>query len=980
MASSRRKYRGASLLVFTLLLLCFVSHFPSHAPCGFVRAEDDDVEDYESSNDAADLEVEAQGGEENFDQDLKDAIESQEFREDVDKKVHSHIVDAAPEIELTNGDGDVSTTHNCSVDIDVFCTDVAPGEGRIAKCLSEQISEEKLGNSEGRSVSESCKYELKTYLYLRATNINLHVPYAKACKVDIDKHCEDITEDDGEDATILIQNCLRRKKYQISTGCRKQLTSVLLEQAKDYKMNMELFYSCNDDAERHCKGVTGDGAVQDCLLRKRRKLEWECEEALLKNIADNADDLRLLSYKIYKTCLPDKKKFCKEIELGNARTQACLESKIYEPGFSLSCRKELLFLQEQRTMQWQWDEELKSGCKQEIPELCGYSDDEFGDFGGDGDEDDSISLDDSTVLNCLVDYREEITSSSCKAQVDKKIVSGSKNIRLNRRAFEACFEDQDKFCRKIQPGEGEVYQCLRKHAKDVSDACKRELFEEAKLESENVDRNPQIMKKCKSLIKAKCKDVVKGEGRVLDCLTKPGVMNAPESRQPCRQVLHDYLVTHMKDYRLDYGLNHACKTEVGKFCGPDDVSCEADSEEACQGEVYNCLIGNVTRLGVACKTQVKEAISLHALNVRYDPQLFNDCRDDITSLCLVEFGRNEPYGVHDCLFRQVDKLSKRCKRQEFKLEAVKVRDVTLMPHIQKDCPSELVSYCKDVPHGNGQKWSCLSHYAMVKPYSPDCLRSMYLHTKRIAQSKGLEPDVLSGCKHEVKACKRAGFGGGGEKSMLKCLSTGATKGEIGGGSDAKGAKGAKVTKVSALCQKAVAKYTRQAFYFYFGKDELLATCDADVGKLCGSYAATEVDEGFEYTPGSILRCLAESGSDLAEQCAEVVQLGLKGDTVNDKAAAPIIMDREGNSGGSSGSSGGAGAGTTKQSSQQQRGGGGPSVQQSGIVISGGLAVLCIGSFVLVILGVAFFIYRQYYQPAGLRNRNPYTLVTKSGDV
>ena len=52
-------------------------------------------------------------------------------------------------------------------------------------------------------------------------------------------------------------------------------------------------------------------------------------------------------------------------------------------------------------------------------------------------------------------------------------------------------------------------------------------------------------------------------------------------------------------------------------------------------------------------------------------------------------------------------------------------------------------------------------------------------------------------------------------------------------------------------------------------------------------------------------------------------------------------------------------------------------EQSGIVISGTLAVACIGSLVLVILGVAFFVYRQYYKPS---NRNPYTLVMKQGDV
>ncbi|UPQ97486.1 putative Golgi apparatus protein [Chloropicon primus] len=956
----------SSFLVGVLLL--------STTVVGLARAEGDSVATTTSSDS-------------DFKEDLADAIEQQEFREDVDKEVISHIVDVAPEVELTNGDGDVSTTQNCTVDIDVFCSDVTPGKGRLAKCLQEQVNEEKMGNAEGRSVSQSCKFELKTFQYLRATNINLNVPYAEACKDDVEEHCEDITEDDGEDATILIQNCLRKKKYQISQKCRTELTTVLLGQAKDFKMNVELFYSCNDDVERHCKDASGDGGVQDCLMKKRRKLEWECEEALLRNIEDNSDDLRLLSYKIYKTCLPDKKKFCKEIELGNARTQACLESQMNEPGFSQACRKELLYLQEQRTTQWQWDTQLKNGCKKEIPELCGYSDDEM--FYGDEDNDvneDEISLDDSTVVNCLVDYRDEITNEECKAQVEKKIVGGSKNIRLNRRAFEACFDDQNKYCRDVKPGEGLVYECLRKSGGNLAEECKKELFEEAKLESENVDRNPQIMKKCKRLMKSKCKDVSQGEGRVLDCLTKN--MNAPQNTQACKQELHNYLVLHMKDYRLDYGLSHACKGDVAKFCEGDNIQCQADSELACQGEVYNCLIGNLTSLTNQCKAQVKEAVATHALNVRYDPQLLDDCRDDITNFCLLEFGSsaNEQYAVHDCLFQNIGQLSKRCKRQEYKLESAKLRDVELMPHIMKDCPTELASYCRDVPHGSGQKWSCLSHYAMSKPYSPDCLKSMYLHTKRISQSKGIEPEVAAGCKHELKDCrKHVGGDRDGYFTPMKCL--------VFGSSDDPSVKN--FTKTGALCQKQVAKYTRQGFYFFFGGSKLLEVCDADVATHCGEYKESpEMDDGgedlagedasssFEYAPGSVLSCLAKAGADnLSDDCRQLVRVGLLGDTLNKDPTAPIKM-KEG--GGKNEAGRDEGESRRDEDRGQATRSGGETAPAGGIVIRGGLAVISIGCFVLVILGVAFFIYRHYYGGGvgmvGRGGRNPYTLVMKQGDV
>ena len=36
------------------------------------------------------------------------------------------------------------------------------------------------------------------------------------------------------------------------------------------------------------------------------------------------------------------------------------------------------------------------------------------------------------------------------------------------------------------------------------------------------------------------------------------------------------------------------------------------------------------------------------------------------------FVKAEQYAVHDCLFRNVDLLSKKCKRQEFKLEVAQL--------------------------------------------------------------------------------------------------------------------------------------------------------------------------------------------------------------------------------------------------------------------------------------------------------------------
>lgn len=49
-------------------------------------------------------------------------------------------------------EGTLDSTGNagaCAGDIDNFCTDVKPGEGRISECLTKQLEEEGKGNVEG---------------------------------------------------------------------------------------------------------------------------------------------------------------------------------------------------------------------------------------------------------------------------------------------------------------------------------------------------------------------------------------------------------------------------------------------------------------------------------------------------------------------------------------------------------------------------------------------------------------------------------------------------------------------------------------------------------------------------------------------------------------------------------------------------------------------------------------------------------------
>ena len=69
----------------------------------------------------------------------------------------------------------------CNVEVDQFCYEVQPGEGRLAKCLDDQLVEEGKNAYKGAKVTDGCKAELDKFKIERASNINKDVPLAEAC-------------------------------------------------------------------------------------------------------------------------------------------------------------------------------------------------------------------------------------------------------------------------------------------------------------------------------------------------------------------------------------------------------------------------------------------------------------------------------------------------------------------------------------------------------------------------------------------------------------------------------------------------------------------------------------------------------------------------------------------------------------------------------------------------------------------------------
>jgi hypothetical protein len=94
----------------------------------------------------------------------------------------------------------------CQPDINKFCSDVTPGGGRIADCLSAR--EDKL-STDCRTARADAESNISQRLQ------KAEVSFRNACGSDVQRLCANVRAGEGR-----ILNCLNQNKDHVSTGCK----------------------------------------------------------------------------------------------------------------------------------------------------------------------------------------------------------------------------------------------------------------------------------------------------------------------------------------------------------------------------------------------------------------------------------------------------------------------------------------------------------------------------------------------------------------------------------------------------------------------------------------------------------------------------------------------------------------------------------------------------------------------------------------
>lgn len=101
-----------------------------------------------------------------------------------------------------------TVAEGCKTELDTWCKDVTPGEGRMLSCLAAR--EDKL--------SRRCEYALYQASEQLETFVGAFKHVATECKAELEKHCAQVDRGEGR-----LAKCLKANEATASPACKQAM-------------------------------------------------------------------------------------------------------------------------------------------------------------------------------------------------------------------------------------------------------------------------------------------------------------------------------------------------------------------------------------------------------------------------------------------------------------------------------------------------------------------------------------------------------------------------------------------------------------------------------------------------------------------------------------------------------------------------------------------------------------------------------------
>jgi Cysteine rich repeat len=105
---------------------------------------------------------------------------------------------------------------------------------------------------------------------------NLVQTVSNGCKVELEKHCKDVTPGEGR-----VLACLYAYGDKLSPKCEYALYDAAAQLERAVAALSYVANECDEDLDKYCSAVTpGEGRLLNCLEKKSNQLTKRCKEAL----------------------------------------------------------------------------------------------------------------------------------------------------------------------------------------------------------------------------------------------------------------------------------------------------------------------------------------------------------------------------------------------------------------------------------------------------------------------------------------------------------------------------------------------------------------------------------------------------------------------------------------------------------------------------------------------------------------------------
>jgi len=232
-------------------------------------------------------------------------------------------------------------------------------------------------------------------------------------------------------------------------------------------------------------------------------LDTDCQSTIFAAMKMQSEDIRL-NPTLSSSCEGALSRFCKDTP--QSAKVGCLLDYMHDTDMDAGCYQRLEDETEKRTKSIAFNPGLMRECKADLERIQAAHACKTG-----------VQMDGSSI-ECLIQFRGEVTSPTCKAQVLSTLRRQSNDVRAKPGMSTACASDIKLLCAGIVPGGGRLHMCLREHLSELQPMCKERVGEVYKAESEDVTLNPGIRENCRNERNAYCRHVRHGKSRVLVCL------------------------------------------------------------------------------------------------------------------------------------------------------------------------------------------------------------------------------------------------------------------------------------------------------------------------------------------------------------------------------------------------------------------------------------------------------------------------------